>query len=196
MERSYREAIEREGVPYILTALMDCIEDIELDNIIMVTDYKTQIRGIDYAIKGDNKELVYIDSKFHLNNSNSSIMPIEVTKFNGLQGWGIDTTLSTDYILDLTKNYGYYVLDCHKLHSFMLQHLNKYPSIYNRHGEEGKKHTKAVPIQNLIEAEVIIYQKRWDDTMAINKKNIEASAYYKNYIEPKLNKLVHSSMSA
>ena len=190
MERSYREAIEKEGVPYIITALMECIEDIKLEDIELITDYKQQIQGIDYIIKPN----IYIDSKFHINkhkNTNKTYIPIEITKSNGLPGWVIDTNLSTHYILDFTMYHGYYLLDCHKLHSFMLNHYTEYPTIYNKNGEEGQKHTKAVPIKDLYKNNIIFEFYPWSNNMAIQKRKIENCWWYKDNIAPKLDKLIH-----
>lgn len=163
MDRKEREKIEQQGVPYIINSLLDCIEDITLEDIELVTNKQQQYKGIDYIVC--NK--LYIDSKFHINKNNNKILtyiPIEITKSNGCKGWGIDTTLATNYILDFTMYHGYYVLDCQQLHKFMLSNYNKYASIYNQNGEEGHKHTKAVSIKDLEKANVIVYKNNWNNT--------------------------------
>ena len=137
--RKDREEIERRGVPYIITAMVHIpFLKIQLENIIMITSKEEQILGIDYIIEtADN--IIYIDSKYHLYKTYEDLISIEITKANGRRGWGVDSTLATDYIIDFysTPAYtGYYVLDCHKLHTFMATNYTNYPVLYANAGEE------------------------------------------------------------
>lgn len=190
-KRREREEIEQEGVPYIITAMIHVPWlKIQLDDINMVTSKEEQILGIDYIIKTE-EDIIYIDSKYHTYKSADDLISIEITKANGVRGWGIDSTLATDYIIDFynTPAYtGYYVLDCHKLHTYMQENYSKYSILYSNVGHEDYR---GVPVKDLWLAGVIINAFRWDYNMAIYKEQLQFQLWYKNNIASKLPLLLH-----
>lgn len=186
--RKKREAIEQEGVPYIITAMLHIpFLKLQLEDITLATDKNLQFLGIDYMAINKNDDIIFIDSKYHTYKPHN-IISIEITKANGCKGWGIDTTLATDYIIDFyntTAYTGYYVIDCHKLHSFMATNYTNYPVLY---ANAGKEDYRGVPIKDLWLAGVIIYSRTLTD---INIEDLKKSWWYKNHIEPKLPLLIH-----
>lgn len=185
--RRDREEIERRGVPYIITAILNIPWlKIERENITLITSKEEQILGIDYIIETAD-DIIYIDSKFHEYKHDDEIS-VEITKANGRRGWGLADTLATDYIIDFynTSAYtGYYVLDCHKLHTFMKSNYSKYSVLYANAGEEDYR---GVPIKDLWKAGVIIYSRTLTD---INIEDLKETWWYKNHIQPKLPLLIH-----
>lgn len=194
LNRKERERIEKIGTPYIVAAMVTDWEA-EIDNIEMVTDRFRQYKGEDFVIS-DSEHRTVVDSKYHrgvayqqeLTDTGVDIISIEITKKNGRAGWGIDTTLNTDYIIDMIHGVGYYMIDSKRLKEYMADAYEHYPVMYAAEGEEDYR---AVSVADLMEYEVILYFKEFSE---IENK---AWAYIRGYdskynekIQPSIDKLL------
>lgn len=194
MDRKEREKIEIKGVPVVMAILL-YLWEVGIADIEMVTDRKRQYKGIDYILwSEDKKENVKIDSKFHLKKARKQnytdygvdIISIEITKANGLKGWGINNKLETDYIIDIINGYGFYIIDSSKLHGFMIDNYSKYPIMYKATGREDYR---AVSIKELMAEGIILYWVPWKEIEKEIEK-INEDKHYKDTIEPLLNALI------
>lgn len=197
LSRRDREEIEKTGVPYVIAAILDSWQnDITIENITMVTNRWEQYKGKDYIVTDEYRNEIYIDSKYHRGKSYKqsytdygvNILSIEVTKANGRKGWGINTELKTDYIIEMIQGVGYYMINAHKLHEFMLDKYADYPTIYSNKGCEDYR---GVPVEDLMEYEVIIYFQPWEEIADKGLSFINGSnEYYNDNIEPLLKDLI------
>lgn len=197
LRRKEREEIEQEGVPYSIACILNSWEDVTIDNIEMVTNIWEQYKGVDYIIRDDEGTTeINIDTKYHrakmwkqtLTDYGVDILSIEICKAKGKVGWGIDQDLKTDFIIDIMNNVGYYVIDAHKLHSYMSEHYTDYPIIYNSKGCEDYR---GVSVTDLIDNDIIVYYALWGDIVTIADTFITGSdVSYNNYIAPLLDKLI------
>lgn len=194
LTRSERELIEVKGVPVVM-AILKYLWNVPMEDIEVVTDKERQWKGIDYIIWDKEREdNIKIDSKFHVNKAKKqnytyygvNVISIEVTKANGLKGWGINNKLENDYIIDIINNYGFYIIDSDKLHSFMANNYNKYPVMYKATGEEDYR---AVDVKELMEEDIIVGWITWNEIEEIIK-DVEGDKYYMDNIKPYLNKLI------
>lgn len=184
-------------MPYVIAAILDSWEeDIYITNITMVTNKWEQYKGKDFIITDEYGNEIYIDSKFHkgkmykqsYTEHGVNILSIEVTKANGRKGWGINTSLATDYIIEMIQGVGYYMIDSHKLHEFMIDKYTDYPTIYSN---EGCEDYRGVSIEDLINYEVILYFQAWEEieTTALTLIN-GSNDYYNSSIAPLVNDLI------
>ena len=197
LSRRDREEIEKTGVPYVIAAILDSWQnDITIEDITMVTNRWEQYEGNDFIITDEYGNEIYIDSKFHKGKSYKqsytdhgvNILSIEVTKANGRKGWGINTALKTDYIIEMIQGVGYYMIDAHKLHEFMLDKYTNYPTIYSNKGHEDYR---GVSVEDLIDYEVIIYFQTWEEIEDTASSLINGSSdYYNSSIAPLVNDLI------
>lgn len=194
LTRNERERIEVKGVPVVM-AILKYLWSVPMEDIEVVTDKERQWKGIDYIIWDEEREdNIKIDSKFHVNKAKKqnytdygvNVISLEVTKANGLKGWGINNKLENDYIIDIINNYGFYVIDSDKLHSFMANNYNKYPVMYKA---TGKEDYRAVDVKELIEEDIIVGWITWNEIEDIIK-DVEGDKYYMDNIKPYLNKLI------
>ncbi len=194
LTRSERELIEVKGVPVVM-AILKYLWNVPMEDIEVVTDKERQWKGIDYIIWDKEREdNIKIDSKFHVNKAKKqnytyygvNVISIEVTKANGLKGWGINNKLENDYIIDIINNYGFYIINSDKLHSFMANNYNKYPVMYKATGEEDYR---AVDVKELMEEDIIVGWITWNEIEEIIK-DVEGDKYYMDNIKPYLNKLI------
>ena len=194
LSRTERENIEVTGVP-VAVAILIWLWGITVSNIEMITDKKRQYKGIDWIIWDDERENnIKIDTKFHVKKAKKQsytdygvdLVSIEITKANGLKGWGINPKLENDYIIDIINNYGFYIIDSEKLHSFMADNYNKYPIMYKA---KGKEDYRAVSVKELIAEEIIIDWIEWEEIEEVINMVREDESYKEN-IEPLLNKLI------
>lgn len=194
LSRTERENIEVTGVP-VAVAILIWLWGITVSNIEMVTDKERQYKGIDWIIWDDERENnIKIDTKFHMKKAKKQsytdygvdLVSIEITKANGLSGWGVNNKLETDYIIDIINGYGFYVIDSVKLHDFTANNYNKYPIMYKA---KGKEDYRAVPVKELIAEGIIIYWIEWEEIEGVINMVREDESYKEN-IEPLLNKLI------
>lgn len=178
LSREEREKLEREGVPYIVAVMVKDWEGIDISNIEMVTDRERQYKGIDYIIRDNYGNVTVVDSKYHrkmsykqrLTEYGVDVLSIEITKKNGMLGWGVNNKLATDYIIDMIHGLGYYMIDAKRLHEFMNDKYLQYPIMYS---EEGYEDYRAVPVAELMEYEVILYYEEFGTVEDLGN-------YYKN----------------
>lgn len=194
LTRNERERIKVKGVPVVM-AILKYLWSVPMEDIEVVTDKERQWKGIDYIIWDEEREdNIKIDSKFHVNKAKKqnytdygvNVISVEVTKANGLKGWGVNNKLENDYIIDIINNYGFYVIDSSKLHSFMANNYNKYPVMYKA---TGKEDYRAVDVKELMEEDIIVGWITWDEIEEIIK-DVEGDKYYMDNIKPYLNKLI------
>lgn len=194
LTRKERELIEVKGVPVVM-AILKYLWNVPMEDIEVVTDKERQWKGIDYIMWDKEREdNIKIDSKFHVNKAKKQnytdygvdVISIEVTKANGLKGWGINNKLENDYIIDIINGYGFYIIDSNKLHGFMANNYNKYPVMYKA---TGKEDYRAVDVKELIEEDIIVGWITWNEIEEIIK-DVEGDKYYMDNIKPYLNKLI------
>lgn len=202
LEKKERQEIEKEGVLYVIASIITAWrEETENMDIELVTDKETQIKGVDYILKLGAEE-IYIDSKFHraiMSKQRKDIrilsdeygcvpwLSIEVTKANGSEGWGRNEHLKTDYIIDMIKDNGYYVIDAYKLREYMAENYKRYEVAFK---SKGKEDYRAVPVKDLMDNDIILFYEPWGAiTSLVNI--LRDSSWYKNNIEPNLNKLIY-----
>lgn len=194
LTRTERERIEVKGVPVVM-AILKYLWNVPMEDIEVVTDKERQWKGVDYIIWDKEREdNIKIDSKFHVNKAKKqnytdygvNVISVEVTKANGLKGWGINNKLENDYIIDIINGYGFYIIDSNKLHSFMANNYNKYPVMYKATGEEDYR---AVDVKELMEEDIIVGWITWNEIEEIIK-DVEGDKYYMDNIKPYLNKLI------
>lgn len=194
LTRNERERIEVKGVPVVM-AILKYLWSVPMEDIEVVTDKERQWKGIDYIIWDEEREgNIKIDSKFHVNKAKKQnytdygvdVISVEVTKANGLKGWGINNKLENDYIIDIINGYGFYIIDSNKLHGFMANNYNKYPVMYKA---TGKEDYRAVDVKELIEEDIIVGWITWNEIEEIIK-DVEGDKYYMDNIKPYLNKLI------
>lgn len=116
------------------------------------------------------------------------ILSIEIMKANGRRGWGINKDLKTDYIIDIIYGIGYYMIDAKKLHEYMEDKYPDYPILYSNTDSEDYR---AVPVEDLMEYEVILYFSPWEDIeeTALLFSN-GSDKIYNDKIVPLLDKLI------
>lgn len=169
LTRKQRKNIEMEGIPYATTIIMSNW-DIPMANIELVTDAEKQINGIDYMIKANDNSIVNIDTKYHRSinriqkrtDYGVDVLSMEIKKHNGFKGWAIDKELETDYIIDMIKGIGYYMIDARMLHDFLQEHYRDYPIAYK---QEGQEDYRAVDVIDLWKCGVILYYREWSELM-------------------------------
>lgn len=175
-ERLY---IEMEGVPYS-TAIISRDWGIPITNIELVTDIDRQYRGIDYVIQTNDNNMINIDTKYHRNINRIQkrtgygvdVLSMEIRKRNGLKGWAIDDKLETDYIIDIIKGVGYYMIDAKALHWYMKKYYNYYPVAYS---QEGQEDYRAVSVLDMLKHGVILYYRDWHEvggTRAVHSNDL------------------------
>ena len=159
ISREKRNAIERKGVPFIVTTLLR-VFDITISDITLITDYQTQIKGVDYILSnGLNK--ITVDSKYHKNiqkKQNTTVygvdaISIEITNRYGYDGWGISKQKDTDYIIDYIPDTAVYIIDARALRTYLRQNYHMYPIWYSA---EGKEQYRGVDIIDLLENNIIV----------------------------------------
>jgi len=175
LTKEQRQNIEMEGIPYATTIIMNDWS-IPIANIELVTDREKQYKGIDYIIQTNDNCIINIDTKYHRSISRLQtrtdygvdVLSMEIRKHNGLKGWAINKNLETDYIIDIIKGTGYYMIDAKVLHDFLQEHYMDYPIAYE---QEGQEDYRAVSVLDLWKYGAILYYRNWEELIQTRTVN-------------------------
>lgn len=182
LTKEERLKIEMEGIPYATTIIMNDW-DIPIANIELITDKKKQYKGIDYIIQTNDNCTINIDTKYHrkINRIQKrttygvDVLSMEIRKRNGYKGWGINKSLETDYIIDIIKGVGYYIIDARALHDYLNKHYECYPVAYRQKGQEDYR---AVSVLDLWNNNIIVLYRNWKEVTGTRTVNSNHNEYY------------------
>ena len=167
LTREERLNIEKIGIPFAV-AIIGREWQIPIGNLELVVDEARQYKGIDYEIKTNQGQTIYIDTKHQAQvNRNQKrtaygvdILSMEVRKECGLKGWGIDNNLYTDYLIYMVNGVGYYILDSKLLRSYLSKTYASYEYAYK---PIGKSDYRAVPVLDLLENGIVVSYREWNE---------------------------------
>ncbi len=138
-------------------------------------DIENQLNGIDIQIENTTyvenaihgivttKSITNIDCKHYglyrqmkKTEYGVDVIPVEITKYDGSPGWGIDLDLQTDFIILRIGNYCSYIINSLALRCYLSKRIDKYPDMFEKREE---KIVKAVSVEDLLKYHIIVNYK-------------------------------------
>ena len=89
------------------------------------------------------------------------VIPVEITKYDGSLGWGIDPNIKTTFLIMRLDNYCSYVINSLALRRYLSKRLDMYENMFDN---EKKKVVKAVSVKDLMDYHIIVDHKIFEKT--------------------------------
>lgn len=89
------------------------------------------------------------------------VLPIEITKYDGSQGWGVDPNIKTTFLIMRIDNYCSYVINSLALRRYLSNRIHMYENMFDN---EKKKVVKAVSVKDLMDYHIIVDHKIFKKT--------------------------------
>jgi hypothetical protein len=131
----------------------------QLDGIDIQIENTTTVENIIYGpvtVKGttniDCKHYGYYPTKMKKTEYGVDVIPVEITKYDGSLGWGIDPNIKTTYLIMRIDNYCSYVINSLALRRYLSNRIHIYENMFDN---EKKKVVKAVSVKDLMDYHII-----------------------------------------
>jgi hypothetical protein len=140
----------------------------QLDGIDIQIENTTTVENIIYGpvtTKGitniDCKHYGFYKDKMKKTPYGVDVIPIEITKYDGSLGWGVDPNIKTTFLIVRIAEYCSYVINSLALRRYLSKRLDKYENMFDN---EKKKVVKAVSVKDLMDYHIIVDHKIFEKT--------------------------------
>lgn len=135
----------------------------QLDGIDIQIENTTTVENIIYGpvtVKGitniDCKHYGFYPSKMKKTEYGVDVIPVEITKYDGSLGWGVDPNIKTTFLIMRIEEYCSYVINSLALRRYLSNRIHMYETMFDN---EKKKVVKAVSVKDLINYHIIVDHK-------------------------------------